>query len=147
MRKFIIILSLFALISCNKDVKELGEIPFYVQNNLPMTNLRVNGKMSKFLIDSGASRSVIDETLKSRLNFKSFNDGGYFEGIGGGRLSKQAYNIVSIYKDDTLDITYKSVDIKNLRKGLGIVGIIGGDYLVKNNLVIDYERRTLRKNL
>ena len=54
--------------------------------------------------------------------------------------------VETYYNREPMYIRFKSADMKNIRHKLGIVGIIGSDYLLQHNMIIDYKNKVLRKS-
>lgn len=136
------ILALF-LCSCGASRTTDGVIHFSQPNKMAVVYVEINGKKETLLIDTGASQSLIDVTLKDRLNYSLVNAGVTYNGLGGHQASYHTKGIEVKYKDRVLNINFKAVDLKNVRNSLGISGVIGSDYLTKNKLIINYGNSTI----
>ena len=146
MRKIFLVI-LLALLSCKNDIEAPDYIGFGYKNNLPVIKTTINGIGGRFLIDSGASYSIIDLSTIDYYNFKTYgNTSGSIQGIGGSKESKSVKDIEVKYYGQVLDIDFKAINIENLRNSAGVVGVIGSDYLKKNKLVIDYATQTISKS-
>lgn len=135
------------LMGCSKPDYTLNVIPFKIVNNLPVITVEVNGKKAKFLLDTGSSRSLIDITVKDKYNFTANrNTGKSHEGIGNAE-SQLSYvnNINTYYGDSPMYINYRATNLKNLREIMGVIGIIGSDYFIYNELTIDFKNKQLIK--
>jgi predicted aspartyl protease len=116
---------------------------------------RINGRKARFLIDTGASRSVVDKFRLSRFYKDQNPDLNKTEklsaGLGTnsmesnttvlsllslGRLINRNYHIV-VLDLSHVNESYKLLGIKK------IDGVIGGDILQSFNAVIDYNKQTL----
>lgn len=115
--------------------------------------VKVNGKKCRFLIDTGASHSVIDkgyyeknlkkkslktvkqETtgLHSTVNESHF---GVIKEVAVGKL------LIKNYSSAAVDLSHVNATYKKLRKPK-IDGILGSDILVKYKMVIDYGKKLL----
>ena len=115
--------------------------------------VKVNGKKCRFLIDTGASHSVIDKgyyeknlkkknlkTLKqettglhSTVNESHF---GIIREVAVGKL------LIKNYSSAAVDLSHVNATYKKLRKKK-IDGILGSDILVKYKMVIDYGKKLL----
>ena len=49
-----------------------------------------------------------------------------------------------MYENDETVHTFKGIDLASFKKDFKIVGIIGSDYFVKNNLIIDYKNKIIK---
>jgi len=141
---FIWIALLATIFSC----KSRKEIDFVIFENLPIITANLNGIPINVLIDTGASTSLIDITTSGILLFKRdfdipLNIG---HGMGGATTLFGVKDAILVHETDTLDITFKGVDLSNFRHGTGIVAIIGSDFLSKNGYVVDFTSNTLKKN-
>jgi len=113
----------------------------------PRVVLSINGKPARFLVDTGASKSFI--------NFKAFKQYGF--GIFISKPSGFVYGAAGIdmpYFDtydaeiktregDVIDVRFSAVDINSSASNMKIVGIIGIDFMVKNNVILDLENKVM----
>ena len=147
MKKILLILTFtLVILSCEKN-EIPNTIDFNTQNNLPMIKVNLNGKKAKFLVDSGASISILDSSAVSYYNFKVYR---YTDmnvsGVGGRIKLYYVKDAKLIYGNEPMYVRFKSANLFKLRKELGIIGIIGGDFLIQNNMVLDYKNNKLRKS-
>ena len=64
--------------------KEISTIPFDLVNHRPFINLMVNGKGPlRFVVDTGASLSVVSDTVAANLGIKPVARGGNARAVGG----------------------------------------------------------------
>lgn len=103
-------------------------------NNIPTT----------FIIDSGANISVINTKTDSIFNFTidKTTPPNYINGV---TSSQRLYNLnnVSIdIGDEKLNIKAKGINLSNVN----LVGIIGTDYLIKNEIIINFKNKTITVN-
>ena len=118
----------------------------------PFVNVTIEGKKCRFLIDTGASKSVIDkhfyETKLGRKMkvLKQETTGlhstvmesyvGTLKKLTIGKLVIPAYTVAGV---DLMHVnmTYKKMKLKKIQ------GILGSDLLKKHNMVIDYGQSKL----
>jgi len=145
--KLILMLTLafLTLSSCKNKEDIPTSIQFTTERNLPIMTGKLNGITAKFLIDSGAESSIIDSYLIFKYNFTLTPDN-LMVGVGGLSQSYKVEGAYLFYDGHPMGIEFKSVDMRLFRKGTGAVGVIGSDYLIKHNLIIDYKNNVLRKS-
>jgi hypothetical protein len=150
MKKIIllIILSLMTItISCKKDKPIPESIKFSIPEQLPIINVTINGKKAKLLLDTGASSSLIDSNLAEKYGFSVYNlidmD---VNGIGGSQKLYHTKGVEVYYLEQPMYVRFKSTDLRDIRLQLGIVGVVGTDYLQQHEMVIDYKNKVLRKS-
>lgn len=115
---------------------------------IPIIKLKIgNNKDKLFIVDTGATFSSIDikyiydnykiSYLKNEFKIATFNNENNNDNI----------KIVHTYINDTLQINLISLDLNDISDKLNIdlYGIIGSDFLRRNKLIIDYNRREIYK--
>lgn len=119
-----------------------------------MVQGRIHGKEARFLVDTGASRSVFDPITVSKFidNLHFERKEGMTAGVGSSDLESSTFFIESLAIGD-LEITdYEAValDLENIHDMYGklglphIDGILGGDLLRRHKAVINYRSKKLR---
>ena len=117
----------------------------FSDDELIVVNIQLNWINERFLVDTGSSSSYIStEFLKTKRKFN---------------LNERAAS----YASATSYIEYKTTKVKvtlfgesywfntislyalNRTLGNGVIGILGSDFLRKNKLIIDYNRREIYK--
>jgi len=117
-----------------------------------IVNVSINGKQSHFVLDSGASVSVVnnDELIKFRLIPTSQIDNAQATGLGG-HVNAQSFNVDSLkiqnFKTNTthifaMDLSHV-VNALNSISSVPIAGVIGQDILVAHEAIIDIASNTL----
>ncbi len=117
---------------------------------------RINGKGARFLVDTGASRTVVD--LRRILRFIK-EDEAKFEkletfsaGLGTNTMESHTVVLKTIsfgrsvlknYKTASLDLNHVNESYRLLRMKQ-IDGVIGGDLLLQLRAVIDYGKEEIR---
>ncbi len=114
----------------------------------------IHGKEARFLIDTGASRSVFDrKTIASFIDNPVFQKkDGLTAGVGGSDLESATFVIDSLSVGGLEMTAYEAValDLENVHEMYGklnlphIDGIIGGDLLQKYKALINYRSKKLR---
>jgi predicted aspartyl protease len=117
---------------------------------------RINGKAARFLVDTGASRTVVDQT-----RILGFFDEGKAEfehldskstGLGTNSMESKTILLRTLsfgrlklndYQTAALDLTHVNQSYSLLRMK-EIDGVIGGDLLYRLQAVIDYGDQVLR---
>lgn len=117
------------------------------------TTLQINGKTANVIIDTGASRSVFDESrIMNYINFDELEDHDRLSsGLGTNTmvskkvtLGKLQIGDISIdsYEATILDLSHVNASYEKLELK-PIDGILGGDILHDYNAVIDYKEENL----
>lgn len=137
--KWIIIIFLFT--SC-ATVSTIDNMKF-AGNDLVIVNIQMNGVNERFLVDTGSSSSYIStEFLKTKRKFN---------------LSERTASYASAtsyieYKTTKVKVTlfgdtywFNTISLYALNRSLsnGVIGILGSDFLRKNKLIIDYNKRII----
>lgn len=147
MRKLkIIIVLLLVLISCEKKEAEPGHLPFGTSKGIPIVNVMINGEYKRLLVDTGASFSLLDKDEAKKLGASFHKDdlNGSVTGIGGEVEQELISGIKVSYKDTILNTKFKAIDFPVGRK-IGVIGVLGCDYFIKNNMVLDFQTRSIHK--
>jgi hypothetical protein len=119
-----------------------------------LIKIRINRKMAKVIIDTGASKSVFDksriEQFVSERNFDVHDK--MSSGLGTNTMQSQTTRIKKMTIGDVEILDYKAVllDLSHVNQsyeqiGLPTVdGVLGSDILLQYHAVIDYEKKTLK---
>jgi len=150
------LLLLSIVLGCNnqqdKDFTD-GSVEFRSVAQVPIIEGALNNKKAYYIIDSGASFSVLDESQSGDYNFISYENPEYGSGVGYGGVArfKQAENVNASIGGVRINTTFRSQNLSaisnylNKQNGVRIVGIIGCDWLKADKIVIDFRDNTLRK--
>lgn len=112
---------------------------------LPIVSLTNNGQTFKFLIDTGATLSVVDSKVLNKLDYSKLNIKGNAYGIDGNIVNVD-YVIMALSHDNTEFVEEFQVmrldAFDNLRKtdNIDLAGILGGAFLKRYNFVVDYKK-------
>ncbi len=120
---------------------DLARIPFNLEGNRPVMNLRVNGhrEPQRFVLDTGSGISVISEKTAKRLNIKPVARGGHAKGIGGDGKFEIVYGLVR--QIGIGDITIRNVPVyirKFHNTSNEVDGYIGLSLISKFLTTVDY---------
>ena len=119
-----------------------------------MTDGLVNGKSARFVVDTGASRTVFDkDRILNYINNPEFAEKeGLSAGIGGTDISSFIFTIEELSFGDLKINDYQAVamDLSNINTSYEMIklppidGVLGGDLLRKHNAVISYRLKKIR---
>ncbi len=149
------ILLLFLLISCNGSTEEPkfidGKVKFTSVNKIPVIEGKLNGKKAFFILDTGASLSVLDEKQSKEYGFSTtdLDSDTHISGYGGNTSMKEAVSENVNVGGVDFNGNYYSQDISNIvnviraNEGVKISGIIGCDILKTKGAIIDLSENTI----
>ena len=122
-----------------------------------LVKAKINGKIARLLIDTGASRSVFDtEKIRSFVNEKFFSSHDKLSaGLGTNSMPTSTVTLKTFRIGDLIIENFPVVllDLQHVNgsyQTLGhseIEGVIGNDILVKYKAIINYEKLTLTLRL
>ena len=114
----------------------------------------INGKTARFVVDTGASRTVFDkDRILSYIDDPEFSEKeGISAGIGGTDISSFIFNIEELSFGELKINDYQAVamDLSNVNNSYAMLdippveGVLGGDLLRKFNAVISYRLKKIR---
>ena len=115
---------------------------------------RINDKVARFVVDTGASRTVFDkDRILNYINNPEFAEKeGLSAGIGATDISSFIFNIEELSFGDLKIEDYQAVamDLTNINASYEMIklppidGVLGGDLLRKHNAVISYKLKKIR---
>ena len=137
--KWILIILLFTSCATISTVDNMK----FADKELIVVNIQLNGINERFLVDTGSSSSYIStEFLKTKRKF-NLNE----------RTSSYASATSYIeYKTTKVKVTlfgesywFNTISLYALNQSLGngVIGILGSDFLRRNKLIIDYNKRII----
>jgi hypothetical protein len=125
---------------------ESTTIPFTLQNNLVVVDVRVNGEPAQFLLDTGASASLIGTSVADRLGLEPATRGAAMG--AGGSVTVSVVRLRSLALGDLTNagIACTVMDLTGLidQVGKNIEGVLGFDFFGSGTLHVDYPARTVR---
>ena len=137
--KWILIMLLFTSCATISTVDNMK----FADKELIVVNIQMNGVNERFLVDTGSSSSYIStEFLKTKRKF-NLNE----------RTASYASATSYIeYKTTKVKVTlfgesywFNTISLYALNRSLGngVIGILGSDFLRRNKLIIDYNKRII----
>jgi tetratricopeptide (TPR) repeat protein len=127
------------------DGERQTEIPFSLEGDRPIIELRVNNKPQplRFVLDTGSGISVLSDETAKRLKIRSVARGGFAKGIGGDGQFEIVYGLVKNIGVGDVDIKNVPVYIRKFHNETQHVdGYIGLSLISKFLATIDYGRGT-----
>lgn len=126
-------------------------VDFEVHHNILIIDGFINNKWGKFIIDTGASVSLLDVNQANKYKFDYFIDtDSRIQGFGGNsRLMRTSSVHFGLQRHlQPSQMSFRASDLSNLNQVLShsnqrIVGILGTDFLEMHGAVIDYPKRKL----
>lgn len=112
---------------------------------LPIVTFMNNGKKLNFLLDTGASKSVIHSGALEGLVYESTNKMGDIYGIDGKRQDALFISMSIKYKDKDFSEEFQSVDMSipfgNLKAdfGINLHGILSNAFFQKYKYVLNFD--------
>lgn len=152
----VIAFTLFSLLfsirsSAQLDLSEYSTLDFEFKKNLIIIKAHVNDKSANFIVDTGASISLLDKKQYKRYKFEYFVSADERLTGFGGRSRLLTTSSVQFRLDGfDLSATYRfnASDLGELNVALSdsdtrVLGIIGSDFLKNYHAIIDYENRKI----
>lgn len=112
---------------------------------LPIVTFMNNGKKLNFLLDTGASKSVIHSEALDGLTYKSLNKSGDVYGIDGKRQDASFISMSIGYKGKDYSEEFQSIDMSipfsNLKSdfGVNLHGILSSTFFQKYKYVLNFD--------
>ena len=116
--------------------------------NMHFITVVINDVPTKLLVDTGASKSILDISQSEDLGFSYLMlSKDQYVGIGG----VQDIYVVYDYKIDRIFVSFLGADLSEVRaefeeNGISIGGILGSDFLERHNCKIDFKKNILYFN-
>lgn len=112
---------------------------------LPIVTFMNNGKKLNFLLDTGASKSVIHSGALEELIYKRTNKSGDIYGIDGKRMDVSFISMSIGYKGKNYNEEFQSIDMSipfsNLKTdfGVNLHGILSSTFFQKYRYVLNFD--------
>lgn len=121
-------------------------VPFRLRTNLIVVDVRVNGETAGFLLDTGASSSLIGRSLADRIGIECVERSAAMG--AGGSVEVAVARLDSLGLGDLVDsgIACAIMDLTPLTQQIGaeVEGVLGFDFFGRGTLHVDYPARTVR---
>lgn len=112
---------------------------------LPIVTFYNNGNKFNFLLDTGASLSVIDSNVISKMNYKSSDIKGTIYGMEGNPKEVTYITAPLEYKGTNYSEEFQVLDMSSafnrvkVDSGVTLSGILGSHFFKKYQYVLDFE--------
>jgi predicted aspartyl protease len=128
--------------------KEVHTIDFRLQSNLIVIDVVLDGETKPFLVDTGASNTVIDKRAVDQSAVEGVGQAVGSEACGaGGSLEAAMTTVKSLALGDVTlsDLRVAGIDLDGINQKIGaeIAGILGFDVLSRFKVTIDYRAKKL----
>lgn len=113
--------------------------------DLPVITFYNNGKKFNFLLDTGATLSVIDSNILGNFSHKKLDEKGTLCGIEGNRISVSYIKASLEHKGVSYEEDFQTVDMSTVfnqiksESGITLSGILGSLFFKKYQYVLDFE--------
>ena len=137
--KWIFILLLFT--SCS-TVSTINSIKFN-DDKLVIVNIPMNGINRRFLVDTGSTSSYMSvEFLKEQRHFRLNETKASYASLTSSVEFKTSEVLVNLFNKTYY---FKTISLAGINKALkrDIVGVLGSDFLRRNKLIIDYNKKMI----
>lgn len=143
--RYLLIVMLLAT-ACHSPKRINQSVNFFSVARIPVVEGRINGKVAYFIVDTGASCSILNESVARHYGFKTLvSVDEHLMGLNGAAGIKLAYNYsidLGSLRINSLPFRSRRIDelvdvIKNNDR-ISIAGIIGSDVMKKYQMSIDY---------
>ena len=115
----------------------------FADKELIVVSLPMNGVNERFLVDTGSSSSYVStEFLKTKRKFNLSERTASYASATSYIEYKTTKVRVTLF-GDTYWFNTISLYALNRSLGNGVIGILGSDFLRKNKLIIDYNKRII----
>lgn len=150
--KKIYLFSLLLFFACNQSDNSFegdNKIDFIALDKVPVVEGRLNGRTAFFIIDSGASLSVLDENQKDNYEFSSYDGNIEAAGYSGVAVFKEVKNAQITIGGVDFTTDFKSQDMSKIvqlieqEDKVTVTGIIGSDIMKSNKFIIDYSTNSI----
>lgn len=146
------IVTVFCCCTAPAKLEDSNSVTFKTIKKIPVVEGKINGKRALFIVDTGASVSILNESLSKRFGFKYLSAPSTQRvlGLGGQASMKIAFNC---------DVEFGNIRLNGVRfhsKPLGevlsaireneeieIAGIIGGNIIQQYGITINYRNSTI----
>lgn len=118
--------------------------------NLPIVCLYSNGKKLNFIVDTGASNSVLDlNSLNSLASYKKLEtENCTLYGMDGNPVNVEYINTTLYYGNTKINEDFQILEVPAVKvfkatQNIDIAGFLGSSFLKKHKVNIDFEKHTV----
>lgn len=114
--------------------------------NLPVITFCNEGKKFNFLLDTGASLSMVDSNILDKLSYKNLDYSGSVFGIEGKKVEVPYISLSLEYKGVHYDEEFQVLDMSSAfnqvkaESGVTLSGILSSNFFKKYQYVLDFEK-------
>lgn len=132
---------------CDKRKPNLNKISFRETMDLcdlPIVTFINNGNKFNFLLDTGASKSVINTEILQSMSYKETNNSGNIYGLDGKKYETSYVNVLLNYRGKEYEEEFQVLDMSapfgNLKNdfGINVHGILSSSFFEKYRYILDY---------
>jgi hypothetical protein len=128
-----------------------GCVSFKTVNKIPVVEGKINGKKAYFIIDTGASISLLNETEANKFGFRFFTSEGLeVHGLGGnGQINEATHCQVEFGSLKIRGLKFHTKQLNEVvrvirqNEDIEIAGIIGANVIDYYGVTIDYRNRKI----
>lgn len=148
---FIIILvsacAILAHFVCDKRKPNLNKMSFRETMDLcdlPIVTFINNGNKFNFLLDTGASKSVINTEILQSMSYKETDINGNIYGLDGKKYETSYVSVLLNYRGKEYEEEFQVLDMSapfgNLKNdfGINVHGILSSSFFEKYRYILDY---------
>lgn len=113
--------------------------------DLPIVTFYNNGRKFNFLLDTGATMSVIDSNALNNLKYIKSEDSGTLFGMEGTKIDVSYIKAFLKYKEEEYEEEFQVVDMSaafgqiKTESGVNLSGILGSLFFRRYQYVLDFE--------
>lgn len=142
---FIMVIAYFIVKYHNNNVITMSFRETMDLIGLPIVTFRNNNRRFNFLLDTGASTSVINSTILSEIKYNKTEFKGTVFGMEGNQVESPLIYIELTYKDKQYSDTFQCVDMTaafdsvKQEYGVTIHGILSSHFFEKYKYILDFK--------
>lgn len=130
---------------------DLNHLHFRKIGRIPVVEGKINGKKAYFIIDTGASVSILNDLVSDKFGFRSIDCREQSVlGLGGhARLKDAVHAVVEFGPLRIKNVTFRTKHMADFvamikrDENVEIAGIIGGDVFDMYNITIDFKKNRI----
>lgn len=137
--------------SSNAYLSEVKQLRFTTIGRIPVVEGKINGKRAYFIIDTGASCSILNQSVSDRFGFKSFvKSDEHVVALEGQARMNHAFNcLVEVGPLRLKNVIFRTkcmdnfVSVIQTHENIEIAGIIGSDIFNRYGIAINFKSNTI----